>query len=146
MCGCFSCAPPLGTWSASQVHALTGNRTSHPFLHCPSLNPLSHTRQGGFLLSLQLSQIVGGAWEDAQNATNFSTPFDITLPSFYIVLGNVASQLATGVLQRYCSYYVVADLSPIKSPDPPYCLHSLSKAKLLHLTSLLSWFNIIHIT
>ena len=37
--------PLLGTWPATQAHALTGNRTSDPLVHRPMLNPLSHTSQ-----------------------------------------------------------------------------------------------------
>ena len=39
-------SPPLGTWPATQVCALTENRTGEPLLHSPALNPLSHTSQG----------------------------------------------------------------------------------------------------
>ena len=37
--------PPLGTWLATQACALTGNRTSDPLGHSPTLNPLSYTSQ-----------------------------------------------------------------------------------------------------
>ena len=37
--------PLMGTWPATQVCALTGNRTSDPLLHRPALNPLSCTGQ-----------------------------------------------------------------------------------------------------
>ena len=37
--------PQLGTWSATQACALTGNQTS-PLVHWLTLNPLSHTSQG----------------------------------------------------------------------------------------------------
>ena len=38
--------PPLGTWPATQACALTGNRTSDPLGHRPTLNSLSYTSQG----------------------------------------------------------------------------------------------------
>ena len=38
--------PLLGAWPATQACALTGNRTSHPLVRRPALNPLSHTSQG----------------------------------------------------------------------------------------------------
>ena len=38
--------PLLGTWTTTQVCALTGNRTSDPLLLRPTLNPLSYTSQG----------------------------------------------------------------------------------------------------
>ena len=41
--------PLLGTWPATQAHALTGNRTGDPSVHRPMLNPLSYTSQGSFL-------------------------------------------------------------------------------------------------
>ena len=44
--GCLSCAPPLGTWPATQACALTGNQTDDPLVHRLALNPLSHTSQG----------------------------------------------------------------------------------------------------
>ena len=37
--------PQLGTWPATQAHALTGNRTSDPLVHRPALSPLSPTSQ-----------------------------------------------------------------------------------------------------
>ena len=40
--------PLLGTWTATQVCALTGNRTSDPLVHGVAVNPLSHTSQGAF--------------------------------------------------------------------------------------------------
>ena len=46
MCGCFSCAPLLGTWPATQASALTGNRTGDPLVRRLVLSPLSHTSQG----------------------------------------------------------------------------------------------------
>ena len=46
MCGCLSCAPRLGTWPATQVFALTGNRTGDPPICRPTLNSLSYTSQG----------------------------------------------------------------------------------------------------
>ena len=39
--------PLLGTWPATQAHALTGNQTGDPLVHRLVLNPLSHTSQGG---------------------------------------------------------------------------------------------------
>ena len=38
--------PPLGTWSATQAYALTGNWTSNPLVHRPTLNPLNYASQG----------------------------------------------------------------------------------------------------
>ena len=37
--------PLLGTWSTTQAHALTGNRTSNPLVCRPAQDPLSHTGQ-----------------------------------------------------------------------------------------------------
>ena len=34
--------PPLGTWPATQVPVLTGNRTGDPLVRRLALNPLSH--------------------------------------------------------------------------------------------------------
>ena len=39
----------VGTWSATQACALTGNRTGNPLVFRRALNPLSHTSQAGFL-------------------------------------------------------------------------------------------------
>ena len=38
--------PLLGTWTATQACAQTGNRTGDPLVHRPTLNPLSHTILG----------------------------------------------------------------------------------------------------
>ena len=38
--------PLLGTWAATQVCALTGNRTQGPLVCRPALNPLSYMSQG----------------------------------------------------------------------------------------------------
>ena len=38
--------PLLGTWSAAQACALTGNQTSDPVVHRPVLSTLSYTSQG----------------------------------------------------------------------------------------------------
>ena len=47
MCGCPSHAPNWGPGlHATQVCALTGNRTSDPLVHRPALSPLSYTSQG----------------------------------------------------------------------------------------------------
>ena len=43
--------PLLGTWSSTQAHALTGNRTSDPLVHRLAFSPLSHTSQGGSKIS-----------------------------------------------------------------------------------------------
>ena len=40
--------PLPGTWPATQACFLTGNWTSDPLVHRPSLSPLSHTSQGHF--------------------------------------------------------------------------------------------------
>ena len=42
--------PQLGTWPAAQACALIRNRTSHPLVHGLSLEPLSHTSQGQFII------------------------------------------------------------------------------------------------
>ena len=41
---------PLGTWPETQACALTGNWTSDPLIRRLALNPLSHTRQGHWLI------------------------------------------------------------------------------------------------
>ena len=47
MCDCLLCMrPALGTWSATQACALTGNRTRDLLVHRLALNPLSLTSQG----------------------------------------------------------------------------------------------------
>ena len=38
--------PPLGTWLATQVCALTGNQTGNTLVQRLALSPLSHTSQG----------------------------------------------------------------------------------------------------
>ena len=38
--------PLLGTWPATQAHALTGNRISDTLVLRPALNPVSRTSQG----------------------------------------------------------------------------------------------------
>ena len=38
--------PPQGTRPATQSCTLTGNRTGHPLIRRPALNPLNHTSQG----------------------------------------------------------------------------------------------------
>ena len=38
--------PLLGTWTATQACALTGNQTGDPLVHRQALNPASHTSQG----------------------------------------------------------------------------------------------------
>ena len=54
LCGCLSCAPPTGTWPATQACALTGNGTNDPLVHRLALNPLSHTSQGKFIIILSI--------------------------------------------------------------------------------------------
>ena len=44
--------PQLGTWPTTQACALTGNRTSNPSVHRPTLNPLSYTSQDIILFFL----------------------------------------------------------------------------------------------
>ena len=39
-------SPQSGTWPATQVCALTGNRISDPLFYRAALNPLSHTSHG----------------------------------------------------------------------------------------------------
>ena len=46
MCGCLLYTHLLGTGSATQARALTGNRTSDNLVCRLALNPLSHTSQG----------------------------------------------------------------------------------------------------
>ena len=41
--------PLLGTWSATQACALTGNQTNDPLVSRPELNLLSHTSHGHFI-------------------------------------------------------------------------------------------------
>ena len=48
--------PQLGTWPATQAHALTGNRTSDLSVRRPELSPLSHTSQGAVLKVLIFEQ------------------------------------------------------------------------------------------
>ena len=48
--GCLSCAPPHGTWPATQACALTGNQTRNPLVCRPLLNQLSYASQGGTIL------------------------------------------------------------------------------------------------
>ena len=49
MCGCFLCAPQLGTWPATQVYALSRNKTSDPLVCRPALN-LSQVGTGNQVL------------------------------------------------------------------------------------------------
>ena len=42
--------PLLGTWSATQACALTGNQICEPLVHTLALNPLSPTSQGNNLI------------------------------------------------------------------------------------------------
>ena len=44
--------PLLGTWPATQACAPTGNQTGNPLVCRPTLNPLSYTSQGIFLISV----------------------------------------------------------------------------------------------
>ena len=44
--------PLLGAWPATQACTLTGNWTSNPVVHRPALNPLKHTSQGFFDISI----------------------------------------------------------------------------------------------
>ena len=44
--------PILGTWLATQAGTLTGNRTRDTSFHWLALNPLSHTSQGYWILSM----------------------------------------------------------------------------------------------
>ena len=44
--------PLLGTWPATQVGALPGNRTGNFSVRKPTLNPLSHTSQGNNFFNL----------------------------------------------------------------------------------------------
>ena len=41
--------PLVGTWSATQACALSGNQAGDPLVCRQALNPLSHTSQGVFL-------------------------------------------------------------------------------------------------
>ena len=49
MCGYLSRTPLLGTWSATQACALTGNPAGDPLICGLALNQLSHTSQGTFI-------------------------------------------------------------------------------------------------
>ena len=55
--------PKLGTWPATQAHALTGNRTSDPLVHRPALNPLSHTSQES-LVSFKMAFMASFAYRN----------------------------------------------------------------------------------
>ena len=46
--------PPQGTWHPTQACALTGNQTSDPLFHRPTLNPLSHSSQSFFVFNLRV--------------------------------------------------------------------------------------------
>ena len=46
MCGCLSCTPYWGSWTATQACVLTGNQTRDPLVLRWTLNPLRHTSQG----------------------------------------------------------------------------------------------------
>ena len=46
MYGCFSQAPQLGTWPATQACALNGNWTADLLVCSPALKPLSYMSQG----------------------------------------------------------------------------------------------------
>ena len=53
VCGCLSHAPPTGGLvTATQACALTGNWTSNHLVCRPTLNPLSHTSQGNYVIIL----------------------------------------------------------------------------------------------
>ena len=43
--------PHLGTWPATQAHALNGNRTGNLWVCRSVLSPLSHTSQGCFIIN-----------------------------------------------------------------------------------------------
>ena len=51
--------PLLGTWPATQAHALIRNRTPNPLVRRPALSPLSHTIQGSIVF-LKLSFFIFG--------------------------------------------------------------------------------------
>ena len=53
--------PQLGTWSATQACALTGNQTCDPLFPRLALNPLSHTSQGSFLFIHASFQVISYA-------------------------------------------------------------------------------------
>ena len=58
--------PLLGTWSATQACAQTGNQTSDPLVCRPTLNTLNYTSQGGcsyFLTIMWLSTGLGSPWQ-----------------------------------------------------------------------------------
>ena len=45
--------PPLGTWPATQAHALTGNRTSDPLIQSPHSIHWATPARGTFLMRLE---------------------------------------------------------------------------------------------
>ena len=51
-CVVASCAPPLGTWPATQECALTGSRTGDPLVCRLALNPLEPHQPGPAILVL----------------------------------------------------------------------------------------------
>ena len=57
MCGCLLRSPYWGPCPVTQACALTGNRTGHPLVHRPALNPLNHTSQGPFTLIFNLYHV-----------------------------------------------------------------------------------------
>ena len=50
--------PLLGTCTATQACAPTGNQTGDPLVYRPALNPLSYARQGKFVFFLNISKYV----------------------------------------------------------------------------------------
>ena len=50
----------LGTWSATQARALTGNQTGDPLVHRLALNPLSHTSE--VLIAFNRKSPAEAAW------------------------------------------------------------------------------------
>ena len=58
MCGCLSLGPHRGTWSATQVCALTGNRTGNPLVHSPrSIHWATPVRATSVLIREKQSEI-----------------------------------------------------------------------------------------
>ena len=54
-CVVASHAPATGDLPTTQACALTGNQTSNPLVHRPTLNTLSHTSQGTYVLMSSFS-------------------------------------------------------------------------------------------
>ena len=78
--------PPPGTWPTTQACALTGNWTSDSPVRRPTLNPLSYTSQGCFVLFI---------------ITHVTIYF---LKIFVFINNNVEKVLAAESLCKFCYY------------------------------------------